>query len=142
MQTSRREAPRGAPLNTFELHLCLLGMDVLGLACGYASVYSRIWVSPLSSSSHPTLEVLCRDPFSEGHLWASGLYYLHFFAATIFKYIQSKYASVNAVSKRGWPRGSPARSALGCREAQSTRFPGSGRGLGAGEGVGIRVGWG
>lgn len=69
MQTSRREAPRGAPLNTFELHLCLLGMDVLGLACGYASVYSRIWVSPLSSSSHPTLEVLCRDPFSEGHLW-------------------------------------------------------------------------
>lgn len=46
MQTSRREAPRGTPLNTFELHLCLLGMDVLGLACGYASVYSPIWVSP------------------------------------------------------------------------------------------------
>lgn len=61
---------------------------------------------------------------------ASGLYYLHSFAATIFKYIQSKYASVNAVSKRGWPRGSPARSALGCREAQSTWFRGPGWVLG------------
>lgn len=102
-------------MDAFELNLVFPGNGCVWISlwiCVCALPPPPTLVSAPSSSSHPALDTLRRNPFSEGQrpFAASGLYYIHSFVATIFKCIKSKYGSENALNRRGWPGGAPARS--------------------------------